>query len=131
MSLHGLRCSIRGRKCQWSAILSLIQQKSLIGVDTPATEGGEDRSLDETQLIGKHFGRRIDPGGKYPLCFTAVDNAELHFLWKVTSPNDSRAKVSKLATWARLEPINYQYLLHTPKPLINWKAMTLFIGKYS
>lgn len=87
--------------------MSLIQQKSLIGIDKPATEGGEDRSLDETQLNRKHFGRRFDPGGKYPPCFTAVDKADVHSPWKVASPNDSRAKVSKLATWARLEPINY------------------------
>lgn len=34
---------------------------------TPATEGGEDRWLEETQLTGKHSGRGIDLGGKYPL----------------------------------------------------------------
>ncbi|KAL7408285.1 hypothetical protein ABVT39_021020 [Epinephelus coioides] len=51
---------------RWSAILSLIQQKSHTGTDTPATEGGEDRWLDETQLTGKHFGRRIDQGAIPP-----------------------------------------------------------------
>lgn len=62
LSLRGLRCSTRGRRWRWSAILSLIQQKSLTGTDTPATEGGAERWLDETQLIRKHFGRRLVKG---------------------------------------------------------------------
>lgn len=83
LSLHSLRCSTLGRRWRWSAILSLIQQKSHIEADAPATEGGEDRWLDETQLIGKHFGRRIDQGGKYPgQCFAAVDTADSYSLWK-------------------------------------------------
>ncbi len=98
--------------------MSLIQQKSHTGTDAPATEGGEDRWLDESPRIGKHFGRRIDQGGKYPLrCVSADNKADLFSVWKVASANVSRAKVSRLAAWACLEPISYQHLLLTPKPI--------------
>lgn len=80
------------------------------------------RWLHETQLIGKRFGRRIDQGGKYPLqCFSAVNNTDSRPLWKVASVNVSLAKVSKLTTWARLEPISYQHLLLTRKAIsVGW-----------
>lgn len=96
--------------------MSLIQQKSHTG--TPATEGGEDRWLDETQLIGKHFGRRIGQGGKYALqCFSAADNGDSRPLCKLTTDNVSPAKISELASWARLAPISYRQLLLAPKAI--------------
>lgn len=75
-----LQCWVRRRRW-WSAILSLIQQNSHTATATPATEGGEDIRLDETQLIGKHFGRRTDQGVNIYLSDSLRLNAQSYVIF--------------------------------------------------
>lgn len=123
LSLRGLRCTTGVRRCRWSAILSLIQQKSHTG--THSGGGGRRRpaGLTKLSLLGSVSVVELIRGVNIHSSVSPLLIRPTPVLLKVASANVSLAKVSKLTTWARLEPITYQHLLITRKAIpVGWSS---------